>query len=113
MRDIASSEDNDFKDTASVIVGITKIINDYNKSQFSSENKDNKKEFVDINSFETVSSFRDKVNQKALIKIAGNKVSRNAAKSPVMVFIYGSTLKGSAESAPFLSTQCNLPSPPT
>lgn len=92
MRNIASSEDNDFKDTAGVIVGITKIINDYNKSEFNPENKGNKKQIVDTNSFETVSNFRDKVNQKALIKIAGNKVSRNAAKSPVMVFIYGSSI---------------------
>lgn len=92
MRDIASSENNDFKDTASVIVGITKIINDYNKSEFNPENKGKKKQIVDTNSFETVSNFRDKVNQKALIKIAGNKVSRNAAKSPVMVFIYGSSI---------------------
>ena len=69
MRDIASSEDNDFKDTAGVIVGITKIINDYNKSEFNPENKGKKKQIVDTNSFETVSNFRDKVNQKALIKI--------------------------------------------
>lgn len=74
-----------FNDFAKVISNITKEVGKYNSSRFNSG------EFgIDANTFDVISQFKDKVVERALINVAGNNISRNAAKSPVMVFIYGS-----------------------
>jgi hypothetical protein len=57
------------------------------------ENKSKKGNIEDsIDAFDAFNIYKDMVMQRAIIKIAGSDISRNAAKNPVMVFIYGSSI---------------------
>lgn len=77
-------EDDSFHKVANVVSESQKAIGKFNS-------KDGGKT-IETTAFDIVQGYRDRVNQRALITIAGNKISRNAAKSPVMVFIYGSSI---------------------
>lgn len=53
---------------------------------------DKDQKIKDISTFDIADAYRSRVIEKALIEIAGDDISRNAAKSPVMTFIYGSSI---------------------
>lgn len=63
---------------------VNKVVEDKNKAK-----KDNEES---IDEYDAFNIYKDMVMQRSIIKLAGSDISRNAAKNPVMVFIYGSSI---------------------